>query len=373
MKKLLAICLILALLVLPVSATKESFLEMAQATAAALERLAGAEAGELLEEDSWTAGVAVCDWAALGFARLGLAEDYRAYADKLNIYVSEQYAKRGCLDATRATEAHRAALTAMALGLDPTAMGIDGSIDLIRDGTYGFPDGAGKQGVNGWIFALICIRAQDFDLPEDYEDQLVDEILDAQQDCGAFGLTADTPDPDVTAMALQALQCRKQDALVIEAANRAFDWLSSQQATDGTFLGYGQEVSCETAAQVLLALCAWDCEPDDSRFVKNGVTLLDVLVRFRLADSSYCHTLGESVGDRMATGQVLLAQTALYLRQTGQGWLYDFHNYQPPESTSAGVPIAAYVAIGCGAVLFPAAALLLVKKAKKRKGEIGNV
>ena len=90
----------------------------------------------------------------------------------------------------------------------------------------------------------------------------------------------------------------------------ALAYLSSQLTDTCGYIAYGDE-NAESTAQVILALCALGIDPDtDTRFVKDGHTLLTQLARFRQADGTYSHTL-EGAGDGMATEQSVLALVAV--------------------------------------------------------------
>lgn len=366
---LAVLCCILMLSPSAAAGSENPCYTAAVATAQAQQSLAGCESGRLLTDSSFSAGTAVCDWTAMGMAILNLPQDYDAYTQALADYVSQRYARQGTLDSVKATEFYRIALTAMALGADPTAFGTDGKVDLISDGVYQFSN-LGAQGTNGWIFALITLDAKDFQQPENAvhtRQEILQQILAAQASDGSFGLAEGQSDPDITAMAVQALAPHCEDATVSTAVDAALAWLSQQQASDGTFTSYG-EPSAETAAQVIIALCALGIDPDqDARFIKNGVTLTDTLARFCQSDGSYAHTTGQNSGNTLATAQVTLAQIAMWKQQTGQGRLYDFRSYTPPTSVANANPIIMYLGMGGGFLAVAVVACAVLKIVRKRR------
>ncbi len=66
----------------------------------------------------------------------------------------------------------------------------------------------GKQGINGWIWGLIALDSMRYEIPSDAfytRDDIIKEILSRQLPSGGFTLSGTQPDPDITAMALQAL------------------------------------------------------------------------------------------------------------------------------------------------------------------------
>lgn len=322
------ICLLLSVMLLS-GCSGSKALDCAEQMDKALSGQAGVKSGTLLEAQEWMcAGNSASDWMAMGLALGGVEEAYDAYLNALKAYVEECYADKGCLDAVKATEYHRIALTVLALGADPTHFGKDGNsedIDLIADGTYNFAGELGKQGLNGWIWALITLDAGGYEVPQDAKysrETIRNNILAAQEDNGGFGLTAGSADVDMTAMALQALapyrgNCTKQ-------IQNALTYLAKEMTDSCSFVSYGTE-NVESTAQVVIALCALQIDPTkDSRFCRGEQTLITGLQRFYLSDGTYTHTLEDPQSDMMASEQALLAQIAFYRLQQGNGRLYDF-------------------------------------------------
>ena len=100
-----------------------------------------------------------------------------------------------------------------------------------------------------------------------------------------------TGDPDVTAMTVQALApyCGYYSD-VTAAVESALSMLSARQLDSGGFQSMGVE-NCESSAQVLTALSSLGVDPDtDSRFIKNGNSVLAALLSYRNADGSFAHT-----------------------------------------------------------------------------------
>ena len=341
-----------------------------------------ADGAALLTEENFPAGSSVSDWTALAMARAGIADDYAGYLARLQAYVERQYAENGGLHAVKATEYHRIALTAAALGGDPTAFGTkpDGTaIDLVAEGTYNWQgDDLGGQGLNGWIFALLTVDAVGAEVPADarYSRQdMLDAIVSAQLPEGGFSLGGGEMDVDITAMALQALApYQEQYPEVIDAALNA---LSAAQLPSGGFESWGAQ-SSESCAQVLLALCALDVDPEtDERFQKDEGSVIDALLAFRLADGSFAHQLGGQA-DAMAGEQAMQALTAMALRQQGGGRFFDLTDVhpvqldgagdaapaEPPAESGGSFPVLPVVLI---VIAVAAVALVLVLKKKREK------
>lgn len=363
-----------------------AYSDMAASIAAAEKAQMGvAQDAPLLTEEKLPAGSSVSDWTALAMARAGIADDYAGYLARLQAYVERQYAENGGLHAVKATEYHRIALTAAALGGDPAAFGAkpDGTaIDLVAEGTYNWQgeEDLGGQGLNGWIFALLTMDAVGAEVPADarYSRQdMLDAIVSAQLPDGGFSLGGGTMDMDITAMALQALApYREQYQEVIDAALNA---LSAAQTVTGGFESWGAQ-SSESCAQVILALTALNIDPTaDERFQKNQRNVVEALMDFRLSDGGFAHEKDGPL-DAMACEQAMQALTAMELRQQGEGRFFDLTAAHPvqlettpdtdtetPAESGGSFPVLPVVLIVIAVVI--AMALVLVLK-KKRENNV---
>ena len=330
---------------------------------------AGCKTGELLAQSKWLpAGTSGNDWLAFALAISGVPEKKSAYLSKLEDYVTGQYAEKGCLHTVLATEYHRIALTVLALGGDPASFGKDADgdpVDLIADGTWGFGDDLGRQGLNGLIYGLIALDSKAYPVPDGAaidREWILAQILAAQNKDGGFGFVKGSSDIDLSAMTLTALApYRERCAGEIE---KALEYLSCQQSDSGQYACFGN-MNAESAAQVIIALCSLGIDPEtDERFIKNGRTLPDTLELFRLEGGAYCHLIGDEEWDILATEQALMALTALErLREGGPG-IYDFTIETPgtEENRIRTIMIPAAAA----AVVVAAAAAAAVIKTKKR-------
>ena len=356
-----ALCILLCLSVsIPVFAeskeyTNADLAKIMQDIASWKKKAVGVTSGNLFASDFVSgAGSAASDWYAVGIGRTGFEDDYFSYLALLKNNIQTRYAAPGKLDAQKATEWHRISLAVLSLGGDPTDMGTDKSgntIDLIRDGTYnrGKTAPLETQGINGYIWGLIALDAMRYQVPagaSDTRSSMILAILKSQLSCGGFTLDETNPDADVTAMALQALapyyndeklyQYQSNDGSaykqsVRRAADRALAWLSSVQRPDGDFFARGQD-NVESTVQVMVALCGLGIDPDnDARFIKNGNSVLDGLMKYRVSDGGFTHSLATDganpaagKSDSMASEQALYALCALYRYRTGLRSLYDF-------------------------------------------------
>ena len=283
------------------------------------------------------------DWIAFAMGRFGFVdsnntpvfyddEGQASYLAALDRYVTAAYAANGgTLSKTKATEAHRCALTMLSLGGDPRACGSyrGKKVDLIADGTYQSTVSVTRQGVTGAAFSLIALNAAVSSKTKQmktFESEVLAWLLSAQLPSGGWTLWGDAADPDVTAIVLDALAFY-DDSAVSAAIDRALTCLQNLQLPSGCFAGGGVP-NCESTAQVLVALCALGLDPaKDPRFVKTGGSALQALNRFRLSDGSYAHTLSTSGQqgkyNAMATDQAAYALVACWRQTCGLRSLYD--------------------------------------------------
>lgn len=180
-----------------------------------------------------------------------------------------------------------------------------------------------KQGVNGYIFSLLVLSGEGA-LPEDAlwtPEKIVSELVNYQNSDGGFALSiGGASEIDITAMALAALAPYKD--VQSERIDRAIAYLVNAQNSDGTH-GYGSDKTSESTAQIIVALAELGIDAKDSRFVKNGKTLLDILLGYQNTDGGFAHIAGES-SNAIATEQALLALSAYQLYKQGKGGVYNF-------------------------------------------------
>ena len=270
------------------------------------------------------------EWMTIGLARSG-RDVPSDYYDAVVDYVKANIDENGRLDYARSTENSRIILALTAIGKDVTDVGgynLLGGLDSME-----FIE---NQGINGPIWALIALDSHDYPTSGDVtREKLVQTILDAALENGGWALTGTTADPDMTAMAMQALApYYDTDENVRAAVAKALDVLSAAQLPTGGFASWGSENS-EACAQVIVALTALGIDPaTDSRFVKNGMTALDALASFYVDGGGFRHTASGEL-DGMATEQGYYALAAYYRFVNGQTSLYDMSDVTIQPNTPA--------------------------------------
>ena len=300
------------------------------------------------------------EWLVIALARSG-REVPDSYYDSVVKAVQDA---DGVLSDRKFTEYSRTILALTAIGKDPTNVGGYDLLSKLAD-----MDDVTFQGLNGAIFALIALDSNKYDVPavadggkQVTRNGLVAYILEQQLSDGGWALSGDSADPDMTAMALQALAAyRTGDKAVQSAVDKALKTLSDMQQADGGYSSWGT-LNSESCAQVIIALTALGIDPaKDSRFAKNGLTVLDALLSFAL-DGGFRHTADGERND-MATEQALCALTAYARLLDGKTALYDMtdvlggqtpdvpdNDSTPDETPKKGVGVAVWIVLGAAAV-----------------------
>ena len=261
-------------------------------------------------------GKPVCgtgDWAVFDAVRNAYAAGESvpaAYRDYYKTVADKARATGGKMDAKYATDYARYVLAVTALGYDATNVGGYDLTAPLNDPKY-----AAAQGVNGVMYALIALDSADY--PSYNRADYVRAITDAQLPDGGWNYGfGDDADPDLTAMAIQALlPYPEADA----ALKKAVDCLSKLQTKDGGFPNAWGEPAAETTAQVLMAYWTAIALPGSAYaeqmpglFTKDGGkgTLMNNLLSYQMKDGSFCHTLQQGTSNAYATEQALRALLA---------------------------------------------------------------
>ena len=229
-------------------------------------------------------GSSVSDWSAIALLVSGEDFNKALYMDGLREYVKGKYLTESKLSPSKATEWHRIIIAVTLLG--ENAENFEG-INLLNDGVF-FRENLGRQGLNAYIWALIAVSSGSYKEPSgaiNTIDGIINHILLKQNTDGSFALKSDTPDCDITAMAIYALSAYRGREEVRLAIDNALNFLDSVQNADGSFSANNIPNS-ETTAQVITALSALGGDvKTDARF--EGV--YNALLAFKTADG-FMHT-----------------------------------------------------------------------------------
>lgn len=326
-----------------------------------------AEENLLGEEMLSLSGSTPGDWYPFGLARAGMSDNFDGYKASVNDYVSKKYDTDDKLSKAKATEWHRISLALTACGGNPRRAGNNGDIDLIADGTYNRVDGNGKgilgrQGINGYIWALIALDSKMYAVPEKaYYDRgdIIVALLGRQLADGGWSLVGSGADPDITAMCVTALapyynsevrytyvnknidnSGAKITSTVRQCVDKALFALGQLQQDDGDFISWGTQ-NCESTVWVVVALCSLGRDPSkEADFIKNGKTLVDGILKYRNSDGGFIHSFtydaenpssSPDKSNTMTGEQVLYGLTSLLRLRDGNRRLFDLRNEQPSE------------------------------------------
>ncbi|MCD1147898.1 bacterial Ig-like domain-containing protein [Peptoniphilus sp. KCTC 25270] len=258
------------------------------------------------------------EWTVLSLARSGAEVPegyYEGYYNRVVEYVNSNIMDGEKLHKSKSTENSRLIVALTSIGKDPR--NVDGH-DLtapLNDITYLY-----RQGINGPIWALIALDSHNY-RPEYNRQPMVDKILELEISGGGWALSGKNPDPDITAMALYSLAKYKDQPEVSAAINRAVAVLSNLQGPDGGYSSWGTGNS-ESISQTIIALSELGIDADtDERFVKNGNSALDALLKFQDGNGGFKHIMSGSV-DGMATDQAMEALVAYSRFKAGQTSLF---------------------------------------------------
>ncbi len=271
------------------------------------------------------------EWYALGFARSGKTVP-ESYYNSVVEYVKTNIDNNGRLNKYYSNTNSLAVLALTALGKDVTNVGGYNLLKGLDNMEY-----IKKGGTNNIIWALLALDCHNYEpLGDVTREKLIAAIVESQGTDGGWGWSVGaSEDVDMTAMAVQALAPYYNNTAK-NAVDEALNWLAAHQNADATFsyeYSYifdgktykGSTTSSESCAQVIVALCALGIDPTkDSRFIKNGATVLDALCSFAVeGGNGFKHTTDETGINAKATEQAYYALAAYYRLVNNKTSLYD--------------------------------------------------
>ena len=204
-------------------------------------------------------------------------------------------------------------------------------------------DSVGKLGVMSLAYGLH-LAGNGHEGAEYPVGRILEELMNLRHEDGGWSVMGQYSDVDVTAMVLQSLAVIKDSLLrgidlsvqtdsvaeaeeyvrelqiVKDGIETGLSFLSGKQNETGDYAGFGSD-NAESTAQVLIALSSLDIDgAKDSRFVKNGHSVVDGILRYRRSDGSFAHT-PDGDSNPTATSQVFTAM-ASYVCYTEGGIFY---------------------------------------------------
>ncbi len=279
------------------------------------------------------------EWNILGLARAEAVVPQGYYETYLQSVVDEVQKKQGILEPGTTA---RVVLALSALKQDVTNVGGYNLLENFND-----LENVTKNGVYGPINVLLALDSNDYQLPENRarsiqttREGLVQYILNQKITHGGWGWQG-VADVDTTAMAIQALTpYYRSNAEVKAAVDRGLTVLSGLQCEDGSYSSCGT-CNAESTAQVIVALTGMGINPaQDARFVKNGYTTIDGLMKFAVNGGGFSHELGRGVNN-LATAQGYYALVAYQRLINGQPSLYQMSDAKGITTTTMTEPALA--------------------------------
>ena len=249
------------------------------------------------------------EWYIIILGRSG-TYDFSSYADALEKYVSEN-------NVPSATGRQKNALALIAAGANS---------DYI---TRTADDSIGELGIMSLSYGLHLLN-NGVQSNVHTKEETVEKILSAQFEDGGWAVMGEHSDIDVTAMTVQALApLYDSDKKVKAAVDKAVSMLSERQLESGGYRGFGGE-NPESSAQVIIALSSLgiDCMTDE-RFIKNGNSVIDGMLKFRTAYGSFSHEENGDPNDTAAM-QALLSLTSYELFKEKGELFYIFEGEKEP-------------------------------------------
>ncbi|MEG0260136.1 MAG: DUF4430 domain-containing protein, partial [Lysinibacillus sp.] len=286
------------------------------------------------------------EWEIITLSRGGYAVPANYYEAYYNNVVQHVKDVKGVLHKVKYTEYSRLIMALTAIGKDPTNVGGYNLLEKLADYNLVI-----KQGINGAIFGLIALDTKAYKIPElavenvTTREKLIQHILDKEIAGGGFALSGKNPDPDITAMAIQALSKYQGNtktagevsaetmAKVKAATDRAITVLANLQTAEGGYQSWGTANS-ESASQVVTALASLGIDANvDSRFNK---VLGNIMTFYSETDGGFKHVISEKQANGMATQQAGYTLAAHQRVVDGKPGLYDMSDVVSGESPDPG-------------------------------------
>lgn len=278
------------------------------------------------------------EWCVLGLARAsrGTESYFDAYRAAARRTLRET---GGVLHRVKYTEYARMVLALTALGEDPADFAGFNVLAPLSDTKKVL-----FQGTSGAIWALLALDSNAY-AADAARNVYLKAIADGVGSDGGWALVpGDASDADLTAMALTALAPYAAEKDVKTLLDNGLAFLSSIQNADGSFSTSGH-ATAESTAQVLVTLCTLGISETDSRFVKNGTTVLEALLSFQHPDGGFRHEPDDAAANAMATEQAFYALAAVRRSRSGMCALWDLCDaaeYRPAIAgagkTAVGLP-----------------------------------
>lgn len=184
----------------------------------------------------------------------------------------------------------------------------------------------GKLGVMSYVYGLHLLNNR-YESSAVTRDEAIDKLIEFQLSDGGWSVSGSVSDVDVSAMVLQSLAPHKDNEKVAPSIERALGFLSTAQLEDGDYKSYGV-ANPQSVAQVIVALSSLSIDlANDQRFIKNGNSLLDGMLKYATEDGFASKEGAET--SYTATVQSCYALVSYLRMLDGRASLYILDNCDP--------------------------------------------
>ena len=258
--------------------------------------------------------------------------------NKLSASVKQNYVNTAVTAATADKAPEEADIDKMVLalqsaGYDPQKLYPAGSEEAVS--LIAMLDGI-DHSTDAWTAAYTMAAYAQNSTTKESGKAVAEAVLATQNEDGSFESWGSKV--DATANMIAGLAFYADDAAVKSAIDRAVEFLASAQKKNGTFDSWGYGPDANTAAIVVIGLCAAGVDPAaDERFVKDGFSALDGLLVYALADNSGFGYQDNTTLNESATEQGFRALLAAAgMAKTGKAFnIYDYSKNSPLEEAKA--------------------------------------
>lgn len=242
------------------------------------------------------------EWAIKGLAESGVSVE-RAYWDSYYDTVRATVkASQGNLHESYYSDYARVIIGLDAIGKD--ASSIEG-YDLTK--ALDAYETLTEQGANAVAYTIVAIHVAGIKCV--YEPEYVSFLLSETKH---LIKEKKAENRDYLAMCLLGLSFYQENIEVKQVTEQGIAYLSEQQETDGT-MG-----SCETTAETIVALTQLEVDVySDERFLKNGNSLGESLMRYACKNGAFSHTEEEKTENEFASEKALLALCSMKKQEKG--------------------------------------------------------
>ena len=239
-------------------------------------------------------------------------------------------------DYRNVTELVKTILILTSSGIDATDIAEINLIDKLTS-----HDRMTNQGNNGPIYSLLALDSGNYSVKANVKwdrEELIKTILEAQLANGSWALFGETPNIDITAMAITALGPYADQANVKAAIDDAVEWLSATYLSkNGFYDEYNGGEASESIAQAIIGLTANHIDPAGEQFTKEEHNLVSHLMAYQNEDGGFSHLIEDNKSNDIATSQALLGLVAYQNYLNGKS-PFDSNNKELKDFTGTPQP-----------------------------------